>query len=132
MSQFQIPTARTLWTLRAMSEVVKSDRNGDGQLNRGEYNNASLVKGDGYFAGMARDFEFAVVDEIKVADNQISTSELAEYYTSMDRNQNASHSTDEFSARLNQASWRTRIFHPIASFSNVISHYTHLVSAWNH
>ena len=128
MFQF-MPTSHTLWNLRAMSQVIQNDRNGDGKLNRAEYNDVSLVKGDGYFAGVARDFEFAVVDEIKLSDNQVSAGELAQYYQSMDLNKNGEHSKEEFSARLNQASWRTRFYHPIAAFTNVVSHYTNLVSS---
>jgi hypothetical protein len=117
-----------IWNLKAASEVLKSDQNADGKLNKEEYQASALVQGDGYFSELARDYEFAVVDEIKVADGQVTMGELSEFYRSMDSDKNAQHSKEEFAGRLNQSSWSTRFWHPIASFSNAMSHYTNLVS----
>lgn len=89
-----------IWGLKAASEVLKADQNADGKLNAEEYKAVSLVKGDGYFASLARDYEFAVVDEIKIP----TMGELSEFYHSMDTNTNAQHSQQEFANRLNQES----------------------------
>lgn len=118
----------SMWNLQAAIKVLTHDQNNDGKLNAQEYKAASLVQGDGYFASAARNYEFAVVDEVKLADGQVTMTELASFYQSMDSNKNGQHSREEFEGRINQSSWRTRFYHPIATFSNAISHYTRLFS----
>ena len=121
------PAASQIWDLQAAVNLLQSDSNYDGTLNPDEYKQISLVQGDGFFSTRARDYEFAVVDEIKFADGQVSMGELASFYQQMDSDKNGRHSQPEFETRLNRSNWLTRLRHPIASFSHLISEYTNLV-----
>lgn len=116
-----------MWDLQATMNVLRSDKNFDGKLNPEEYKKVALVQGDGFFASRARDYEFAVVDEIKLPDGQVSITELASFYQSLDADKNGSHSAPEVENRLNQSTWLTRVKHPIASFSNLIGQYARSV-----
>lgn len=118
-----------LWGLQATMRVLSADKNFDGKLDGEEYKKVALVQGDGYFATRARDYEFAVVDEIKLVDGGVSMSELAEFYQSMDSDSNGSHSDAEFENRMNQSNWITRIRNPIASFTHLMSPYTRLIKS---
>lgn len=115
------------WDLQAVINVLQADKNADGRLNAEEYNKVALVKGDGYLSTMARNYEFAVVDEVKLADGQVTISELSSFYQTMDSDKNGKHSQNEFESRLNQSSWLTRLRNPIASFTHIFSQYTGLL-----
>lgn len=116
-----------LWNLQAALNIFKADTNGDGKLNKEEYQSISLVQGDSYFASAARDYEFAVVDEIKFSDGQITMDELATFYQQMDTNKNGAHSQSEFQNRLSESSFMTKMRNPTAAFSQALSRYTNLV-----
>lgn len=116
-----------MWDLQATLNVLRSDKNADGKLNAEEYKKIAMVQGDGFIASRARDYEFAVVDEIKLADGQVTMSVLAEFYRSTDADKNGSHTGPEVENRLNQSSWSTRVRHPIATFSNLFSQYVRSV-----
>lgn len=122
------PVVDRIWDLRATRDVLSADKNADYQLNQEEYQSVSQIKGDGLFLDLAKNYEFAVVDEIKLSDGQISISELSSFYKSMDKNADTEHSREEFATRLNESSWSTRLRHPVASFSQSISYYTGLAS----
>ena len=117
-----------LWDLRATRDVLRADQNADYQLDAEEYKSVSQIKGDGLFLSLAKDYAFAVVDEIQLSNGRISISELSSFYKSMDKNGDAVHSQEEFATRLNESSWSTRFRHPVASFSQSISYYTGLAS----
>lgn len=122
------PVVDHIWDLRATRDVLRADQNGDYQLNPEEYKSVSQIKGDGLFLSLAKNYEFAVVDEIKLSDGQIGIGELASFYKTMDKNTDSEHSQEEFATRLNESSWNTRLRHPVASFSQSISYYTGLAS----
>lgn len=118
-----------LWGLQAAISVLRADKDYDGKLDQAEYQQVALVQGDAFLASRARDYEFAVVDEIKLVDGYVSMGELAEFYRGMDSDHSGSHSTPEFEARLNQSSWITRLRHPVASFTHLISPYANLLKS---
>ncbi len=122
------PVVDRMWELRATRDVLTADKNADYKLDKEEYKAVSQIKGDGLFINMARDYEFAVVDEISVADGKVGIGELASFYKSMDKDKDTSHTQEEFATRLNESSWSTRFKHPVASFSQSISYYTGLAS----
>jgi hypothetical protein len=123
-----IGQAHRYWDLKAAMDVFKADKDGDIKLNREEFKAISTIQGDTYLANAARNYEFDTIDEIKVADNLISMEELSGFYKRMDSNGNSKHTHAEFQAALNQSSFRTKIVNPVASFSNVFTHYSKLVT----
>lgn len=122
------PVVDRIWELRATRDVLSADKNADYKLNAEEYETIGKVQGDGLFLSLARNYEFAVVDEIQLSDGQVSIGELSSFYKSMDKNKDVEHTQEEFATRLNESSWSTRFRHPVASFSQSISYYTSLAS----
>lgn len=117
-----------IWDLRATRDVLKADKNADYALDRQEYEAIGQIEGDGMFLSLAKDYEFAVVDEIELANGKVTIKELSSFYKTMDKNKDTEHTREEFATRLNESSWSTRLRHPVASFSQSISYYTGLAS----
>lgn len=116
------------WEIQARAEVIAADKDGNGKLNDEEFRSLSFYPEDNFIANHARSFEFGAIDELKVADGQISGSELANYYKAVDGDKNGKLNEDDLPSIdrfMSKSSGLHQIFHPLpaaATWFGVAAH----------